>query len=88
MLIILLCLLLFISIACLFPSESERKGLKFLLSVALAFFLALVMEGTIHSLLAAQIMEGMILGVAYFGLPIIIFSTFQLLIYDIKFFHD
>ena len=50
---ILIIILLIISIAAYMEGNTERKGLRFILSFTLAIMLSLVMEGTIHSLVLA-----------------------------------
>jgi hypothetical protein len=69
-----------------FEGKSERKGLKFILSIDLAIMLAFFMEGTTTSLVASGTMEGTLLIVLYFALPIISFTAFNLLLYGIRIF--
>jgi|GEM_PF-4169380 len=81
---ILITILILISIACFWEGNSKRKGLKIILSIALALMITLIMEATALSLVSSGKLEGITLVIAYYALPIITFSAFQLLIYDIK----
>ncbi len=85
---ILISILLIISIAAYKEGNTERKGLRFFLSITLAIMLSLVMEGTLHSLVLAEVMDVTLLIILYFTLPILSFSIFQLLFFDIKMFGD
>ena len=86
--ITLIIILLIISVAAYKEGNSERKGLRFILSIMLAIMLSLVMEGTLHSLVLAEVLDGTLLIVLYFTLPILSFFIFQLLLFDIKMFGD
>lgn len=82
--LILIAILILISIACFWEGKTERKGLKIILSIALALMISLIMEATVYSIVASGKLEGLPLIIAYYALPIISFSAFQLLLYDIK----
>lgn len=84
MVLILLVILLLICVGCLWESNVQRKGLKGILSITLALFISMIMEGTANSLVEAQVMEGPFLITLYFILPIVSFSAFQLLFFDIR----
>lgn len=86
MIIILMFLLEFISIACFFEGKTERKGLKMILSTALAITLPLIMNAAMYSLSEHSSLRDMPLLFLYYALPIIMFTTFQLLLFEIKIF--
>lgn len=79
---------LIISAAAYKEGNPERKGLRFTLSITLAIMLSLVMEGILHSLVLAEVMDVTLLIFLYFTLPILSFSIFQLLFFNTKMFVD
>ncbi|WP_280771679.1 hypothetical protein [Salipaludibacillus daqingensis] len=77
-------ILLLISIASYSAAEKakkERVGLKFTFSATLAILLPFLVEGTVHSLEPAQFIGGISLFI--YALSIILFTTLQLILYDI-----
>lgn len=84
MFFLLIIILLIICIACFMESKKERKGLRLILSITLALMVPIIMEGTFHSLVSANVMVGTPLFILYFALPIVSFAIFQLLFYDIR----
>ncbi|UCZ55077.1 hypothetical protein LGQ02_10270 [Bacillus shivajii] len=83
MVFILMVILIIVSVGCSGDARTERNGLKLSFSIASAIMLSLVMEATAHGLEASGTLEGMYVTVIYFILPIITFSMFQLLLYDL-----
>lgn len=84
MYILLIILLVIISFACFSESKKDRKSVRLLLSITLALLLAFVIEGSAHSLIQAEVIEGAPLIILYYALPTISFTAFQLLLYDIR----
>lgn len=84
MFIILLIILLLITIGCFSEGKTERKEVKITLSIALSFMLSIIMEASAHSLVNNGIIEGLLLIILYYALPIIFFLSFQLLLYEIR----
>ncbi|MEB1808355.1 MAG: hypothetical protein LPK26_13865 [Bacillaceae bacterium] len=83
MFLYLIFILLLISFACFKQGRNERKGLRLTLSITLAIMLPFILEGTAHSLVEAQVIEGTPLILLFFMLPIVFFTSFQLLFYEI-----
>lgn len=75
-LLILIGILLFLSLAYYIKGKGERKELKFLFSILLAILLGIVVDASINNVFI------------YFVLPVIFFTTAQLLLYDISLTED
>ncbi|QOR64714.1 hypothetical protein IM538_12645 [Cytobacillus suaedae] len=85
MLFILISLLVIISIACFVEGNSDRKGLKLTLSISLALFLSFITEAS-GLILFVDNFSSLPLMLVYYSLPLLSFSAFQLLLYDIRLF--
>lgn len=84
MYLILLFILVPLSLLFFLKSNSERKGLKFTLSILTAILLAFSMEAIAHVLLENKTLEGIPLIIVSTISPILFFGVFQLLIHDVK----
>lgn len=85
--ILLLLILALISLACFSESKVPRKGSKLFLSVGAAMILSVLMEAVTYMFVERHLMEGLIVVIVYFLMPLIAFIPAQLLLFDIKLFH-
>lgn len=82
----LLLMLVLISLACFSESKVLRKRLKLLLSFGLAITFSILMETVTYMFVERHLLEGLIVGVLYFFIPLITFLPAQLLLFDIRLF--
>lgn len=87
MYILLLLILALISLACFSESKLPRKGLKLLLSFGVAMILSVLMETVTYMFVERHLLEGLIVVMLYFLIPLITFFPAQLLLFDIRLFH-
>ncbi|MBB5171964.1 hypothetical protein [Texcoconibacillus texcoconensis] len=86
LLMIILLIISFASFSAADKAEKEKKGSRFTFSVTLAIMLPFIIEGTVQSLRTAQIISGTsFFIILFFALPSILFTTLQLILYDIGF---
>jgi hypothetical protein len=81
----LMIILILISIGCFSESKSERRVLKLILSLIISFYLPFICYVVANVMGSFGFYDGIII-VLYFGLPVIAYAIFQLLIYQIKIF--
>ena len=87
MYILLLLILALISLACFSESKLPRKGLKLLLSFGVAMILSVLMKTVTYMFVERHLLEGLIVVMLYFLIPLITFFPAQLLLFDIRLFH-
>lgn len=87
MYILLLLILALISLAYFSESKLPRKGLKLLLSFGVAMILSVLMETVTYMFVERHLLEGLIVVMLYFLIPLITFFPAQLLLFDIRLFH-
>ena len=73
MYILLLLILALISLACFSESKLPRKGLKLLLSFGAAMILSVLMETVTYMFVERHLLEGLIVVMLYFLIPLITF---------------
>jgi hypothetical protein len=64
-----------------------RKGLKLLLSFGVAMIFSVLMETVTYMFVERHLLEGLIVVILYFIIPLITFFPAQLLLFDIRLFH-
>ena len=87
MYILLLLILALISLARFSESKLPRKGLKLLLSFGVAMILSVLMKTVTYMFVERHLLEGLIVVMLYFLIPLITFFPAQLLLFDIRLFH-
>ncbi|GEM03368.1 hypothetical protein HMI01_03560 [Halolactibacillus miurensis] len=84
----LLLILALISLACFSESKVPRKKLKLLLSFGAAMSLSVLMEAVTYMFVERHVLEGLLVVIVYFVIPLITFIPGQLLLFDIRLFHQ
>jgi hypothetical protein len=82
MVIFLMGIFLVISLAIYSSGESRRKKIKLTLSITLSIILPLIIYTTYIFLYETGIIEGLPLYFFYYVLPIVAYTTFQIILYD------
>jgi hypothetical protein len=65
-----------------------RKKLKLLLSFGAAMSLSVLMETVTYMFVERHLLEGLMVVIVYFVMPFITFIPAQLLLFDIRLFHQ